>query len=291
MRTFDTPEPITVTLELGVADLRIDASDRADTVVDVQPSDPTKKADVAAAEATHVENANGTLLIRAPKGWRQWTPWGGHESIDVRLGIPAGSAVHGSAGVANLRAAGRLGEVRYRAGVGDVVLEHADRIEIRCGAGDVAADAVEGRAEVKTAGSIRLGSVGGPAVIKNTNGDTRIGEIGGDARLNASNGSIVVGIARSSVAAKTANGDVRIDEVARGSVVAQSAMGTVEIGIPPGVSAWLDLETKFGNVHNELENAERPRPGEDAVEVHAHTSMGDVTIRRPLAAGAGRRER
>jgi hypothetical protein len=291
MRTFDTPEPITVTLELGVADLRIDASDRADTVVDVQPSDPTKKADVAAAEATYVEDANGTLLIRAPKGWRQWTPWGGHESIDVRLGIPAGSAVHGSAGVASLRAAGRLGEVRYRAGVGDVVLEHADRIEIRCGAGDVAADAVEGRAEVKTAGSIRLGSVGGPAVIKNTNGDTRIGEIGGDARLNASNGSIVVGIARSSVAAKTANGDVRIDEVARGSVVAQSAMGTVDIGIPPGVSAWLDLETKFGNVHNELENAERPRPGEDAVEVHAHTSMGDVTIRRPLAAGAGRRER
>ena len=43
MPTFDTPEPITVTLELGVGDVRITASDRADTVVEVRPSDPAKE--------------------------------------------------------------------------------------------------------------------------------------------------------------------------------------------------------------------------------------------------------
>jgi hypothetical protein len=289
MRTFDTPQPVTVALELGVANVRIDASDRTDTVVDVQPNDPTKRSDVAGAERTAVEYANGTLLIKTPR-WRQWTPWGGHESIDVRIELPTGSAVHGSAGVANLRASGRLGECRYRAGVGDVLLERADRVELRCGAGDVAVEAVTGRAEIKTAGSIRIGTVEGPVVTKNSNGDTRIGEIAGEAHLHASNGSIVVDLARSGVVAKTANGDVRIEEVAHGSIVAQSAMGTVEIGIPHGISAWLDLETKFGNVHNELQEAGRPEPGGDAVEVHAHTSMGDVTIRRSLATGAGRRE-
>jgi hypothetical protein len=290
MTIFDTPEPINVELELGVANVRIDASDRTDTVVDVQPGDPTKRADVTAAQQTRVEYANGTLLITAPKGWRQWTPWGGHESIDVRIEVPAGSTVRGAAGVASLRATGRLGECAYRAGVGDVVLERAERVEIKSGAGGVAVDAIEGRAEIKTAGSIRIGTIGGPAVIKNTNGDTRLGEIAGDARVHASNGSIAIDLARSGVAAKTANGDVRIEEVRSGSVVAQSALGTVEIGIPNGVPAWLDLETKFGHVRNDLEDAERPEPGEDAVEVHAHTSMGDVTIRRPLTAAAGRRE-
>jgi DUF4097 and DUF4098 domain-containing protein YvlB len=286
MPTYDTPEPITVALELGVANVRIHASDRTDTVVDVQPGDATKRADVTAARQTRVEYANGTLLIATPKVWRQWTPWGGHESIDVRIDVPAGSTVRGTAGVASLRATGRLGECAYRAGVGDVVLERANRVEIKSGAGDVAVDAIEGRADVKTAGSIRIGTIAGPAVIKNTNGDTSLGEVAGDARVHASNGSIAIDLARSGIAAKTANGDVRIEEVRSGSVEAQSALGTVEIGIPNGVSAWLDLETKFGHVRNDLEDADRPEPGSDAVEVHAHTSMGDVTIRRALAAGA-----
>ena len=40
MPTFDTPEPISVTVEFGVGDLRIVASDRTDTMVEVRPSDP-----------------------------------------------------------------------------------------------------------------------------------------------------------------------------------------------------------------------------------------------------------
>lgn len=39
MPNFDTPEPISVTLELGVGNVRITASDRTDTTVDVRPSD------------------------------------------------------------------------------------------------------------------------------------------------------------------------------------------------------------------------------------------------------------
>jgi hypothetical protein len=46
MPTFDTPEPISVTVELGVGDLRIVASDRTDTMVEVRPSDAAKKADM-----------------------------------------------------------------------------------------------------------------------------------------------------------------------------------------------------------------------------------------------------
>ena len=78
------PEPISVTLEVGVGDIRIVASDRTDTIVDVRPSDPAKKSDVTAAELTRVEYAHGRLLVEAPKGWRQWSFRGGGESIGWR---------------------------------------------------------------------------------------------------------------------------------------------------------------------------------------------------------------
>lgn len=285
MPTFDTPEPISVTLELSLADVRIVASDRGDTIVDVRPSDPSKGSDVTAAEQTRVEYASGTLLVKAPKGWRQWSPWGpwGRESIDVRIELPAGSHVRGGAGVAALRCTGRIGECRYRTGVGDIALEQAGPVELTCGAGDVTVDAVAGRAEITTAGAVRVGRIDGSAVVKNRNGDTWIGEAAGDARVKASNGAISIDLARASVVAKTANGDVRIGEVAGGAVVAQSAFGAVEVGVRDGVAAWLDLETRFGTVRNDLDATERPEPGEDAVEVRAHTSMGDITVHRSLA--------
>jgi hypothetical protein len=278
-------------VELGVGDIRIDASDRTDTVVDVRPSDPGKKGDVSAAEETRVEYANGRLLVKAPKGWRQWTPWGGGESIEVRIELPAGSHVWGSAGVAALRCSGRIGDCRYRTGVGDIGLDEAGRVELKTGAGDITLGRVEGTAEVTTgSGAVGIASIDGTAVVKNGNGDTWIGEVAGDARVNAANGTISIDLAHAGVATKTANGRVRLGEVARGAVVAQSAFGTVEVGIRDGVPAWLDLDTKFGSVQNDLDAAERPEPGEDAVEVHARTSMGDITIHRSLASHTGKDE-
>jgi hypothetical protein len=64
----------------------------------------------------------------------------------------------------------------------------------------------------------------------------------------------------------------------------------VEIGACDGVAAWLELDTKFGNVQNDLVAAGRPEPDEDAVEVHARTSMGDITIHRSLESHTGKDE-
>jgi hypothetical protein len=285
MPTFDTPEPISVSIDLGyhVADIRIAASDRTDTVVEVRPSDPLKKSHAALAEQTLVQYASGTLLIGAPKRWRQWTRWGGSESIDVRIQLPTGSQVHGTAGVGSLRCTGRLGQCRFRTGVGDIRIEEAGPLELKAGAGEVTVDVANGGADVRTAGAIHVGSVDGAATIKNSNGDTWIGEVTGEARLTAANGAISVDLARADVAAKSANGDVRLGEVAHGAVVAQSAFGAVEIGIRDGVAAWLDLETKFGTVQNDLDASEHPGSEEDVVEVHAHTSMGNITIHRSFA--------
>lgn len=289
MPTFDTPEPISVTLDVGVGDIQVVASDRSDTVVDVRPSDPAKKSDVTAAEQTRVEYASGRLLVRAQKGWR-WSFRAGRESVDVQIELPTGSQVSGEAGVAALRSAGRIGGCRYKTGVGDIQLDQAGPLELKAGAGDITVGQAVGDVQVSTAGAVGIGSVDGTAMIKNTNGDTWIGEVTGDVRVNAANGRITIDRARAAASAKTANGDVRLGEVARGAVLVQSANGKIEIGVRDGVAAWLDLKTGFGNVQNDLQASDRPTPDEEAVDVRARTAYGDITIRRCQANDTGRDE-
>lgn len=283
MPTFDTPEPISVSLELGVADVRIVATDRPDTEVQVTPTDPAKESDVTAAEQTRVEYAAGRLVVRAPKNWKRYGPWGGSESIDVRIGLPAGSDVQGDASLAALYCTGRLGECRYKTSGGDIVLGQAGPVRLRTSAGDISVDRALEHAEVSTGtGELRIGAIDGTGIIKNSNGDTWVGAISGDLRVNSANGNIAVGRSQASVAAKTASGSIRLREVAGGEVTAQTAFGKIDIGLRDGVAAWLDLHTRFGHVLNSLDSAGQPQSG-DSVEIRAHTSYGDITIARVIS--------
>lgn len=281
MPTFDTPAPISVTIELGVGDVRIVAADRTDTIVEVRPSDGAKKSDVTAAEQTRVELDGGSLVIKAPKGWRQWTLRGGGESIDVEVSLPAGSDVRVEAGVAALRCAGRLGECHFKTGVGDIRIEHAGPVQVKTGVGDVTVERAADHAELATgSGAVHIGSIDGTAQIKNANGNSWVGEVTGELTVRAANGRIAIDHAHAGVAARTANGDVRLGEVASGAVLAQTGTGKLEIAIRDGVAAWLDLNTRYGRVHNGLEAADGPQPGEDTVEISARSSFGDITVRR-----------
>ena len=285
MTTFDTPDPITVDLEVGVGDVRIEATDRRDTTVQVRPSDPATPTDVRAAEQTRVEYANGHLIVHGPSGWRRWVSHRG-DSIDVAISVPSGSGLHAEVGVATLRATGRLGECRAKVGVGDVSIEEVGALNLKTGAGDVTVDRVAGRAEVVTgSGGVRVGRIDGTVWVKNSNGDTWIGQAAGDARASTANGTITIDRAGADVVAKSAHGQVRLGEVAHGTAVAESAFGDLEIGVRDGVPAWLDLHTKFGRVRNELDASGDPAAGEESVEVRAHTSMGDILIRRSLVGG------
>jgi DUF4097 and DUF4098 domain-containing protein YvlB len=281
MTTFETPSPITVTVELGIGNLQITAGDRTDTVVDVRPSDPTNNADVVAAERIRIEYENGRLSVKATKTWKQYTPRGGRESVDVRIDVPAGSQVHGEGGIVALRGTGRLGECRYKTGVGDIRIEQAGPVGLKTGSGNISVEHAVGRAVIATgSGALRIGTIDGPAVIKNSNGHTHIDGVTGDLRVNAANGTITVDQAEAGVEARTANGDVRLGQVARGTALVQTAYGQVDVGIRQGAVAWLDLVTGFGSVQNDLDAGEGPTSGEDAVEVRARTSFGDITIHR-----------
>ena len=67
MPTFSTPDPITLNFDVAVGHIRIAASSRNDTVVEVLPSNSSREVDVRVAEQTRVEFAGGRLQIKTPK--------------------------------------------------------------------------------------------------------------------------------------------------------------------------------------------------------------------------------
>lgn len=280
-KTFETTEPIAVTLSLNIANVRISAGDRTDTVVTVTPNDASKKADVEAAEQTRAEFSGGRLLVKAPRSWKQYTLFKfGRESLDVSIELPAGSSVDGEAWVGDLRCTGRLGEFRYRTGAGDIRLERAGPAQVSTGAGRVGVDVVEGKSEITGSGQMRLGELQGPAVVKNLNGPIWIGLAADDLRCSSSNGDISVDRALGAVEAKTANGDVCVGEVVRGSIALRTAYGRLEIGIREGTAALLDVSSSFGRVENSLRASDGPQPSDETVQLSARTSYGDIVIHR-----------
>jgi hypothetical protein len=280
MPVFATPGPISVTVEVYAADLQIVASDRADTVVELRPTNEADESDVRAAEQTRVEHADGTLTIRGPRA-RGMDLSKKSRSVDLVIELPTGSQLHGFVTAGEVRSSGALGECRFRMSVGHAQLDRTGPLRLTT-LGRITVDAVGGDAEVDTgSGRIRLGAVDGGAVVKNSNGETEIGTVAGDLRARSANGSITVDRAGAGVDAKTSNGSIRVGTVARGSVSLRTAAGDLDVGIADGTAAWLDLKTGHGRVRNELADLGRgPAESDETVEVRASTSFGDITVRR-----------
>lgn len=280
MPIFTTPEPIAVTVDLVVGDVRIIASDRDDTVVDVRPSDASREVDVRAAEQTRVDYLSGQLLIKAPKP-RVLGLFARAGSVDLTLEVPAGSSLEVETSAAAVTCSGRLGECRISTSAGDVRLDDTGRLDLNTGAGLVIVNQVAGDATVSTgSGKVRVSGIDGNAVIKNANGDNWVGVVGGTLRVNTANGDISVDRAGADLTAATANGDVRIGELIRGATSVKTAAGRIEFGIRAGTAAQLDVHTSFGRVHNQLEPVPGPQGAEQTVTVRARTSYGDIVIRR-----------
>ncbi|MFI5912086.1 DUF4097 family beta strand repeat-containing protein [Dactylosporangium sp. NPDC051541] len=281
MPTYETPEPITISLELAVGHVRIAAApDRTTTNVEIRPTDPGERSDVEAAGLVRVDHTGGELRITGPKS-RMFDFSRTTRSVDVVVEVPSGSGVTGKLELGDYRFTGRLGDCRLKTGLGNVWVEQTGALRVDSGAGDVTALDVAGDAEIATGtGKVQLGAVQGAAVVKNSNGESTVDAVSGDVRIRNANGSIAVGRAGSGVDAKTALGNVRLGAVIRGSVVTESALGDLDIGIADGSAAWLEVNTGFGHVRNELHNATRPEPTDETVQVRGRTSYGDITIRR-----------
>lgn len=290
MPTFETPEPIFASISLVVGNVWVIASDRRDTSVVVTPSDRSNDSDVKAAEATRVEYSHGTLVVKGPNQRGPFS-FGKTGSLEVTIELPADSRLGGDAAVADFRCDGRLGECKITTATGSIRLDQTGPLHLSTSTGSITVDRADGLVELTGAGEVRVRQIDGPATIKNLNGDTWIGEITGEFRCRAANGNITVDRAQATLVAKTAKGDIRFRDVARGSAGLASGLGELEVGIREGTSALLDVRSGFGTVDNSLSATDGPEPSGETLEVRARTSFGDILIHRSVPEDAhGKKE-
>lgn len=281
MPTFNTPGPLHVAIEAGGGDIRIAATERTDTVVTVTPHTPDRPADVRAAAQVKVDLSGDVLTVKGLKSWRQFSPFGDHGLADIAIELPSRSDVSATTAVGAIVADGELGRVTAKSAMGDIAVDHMATGRAKTAFGDVQIDRVDGDLDAGTAsGELRIGDVRGSATVKSSNGNITLGHVTGDLKVKAANGRIDVERADRSVVSKTANGSTRIGQVGEGDVLLTAAAGGMDIGIPHGTAAWLDLHSQYGRVRNELESTGEPTTGERRVKVTAKTATGDVVVHR-----------
>jgi DUF4097 and DUF4098 domain-containing protein YvlB len=279
MPSYETPEPISVLLDVYAGYVQIVASDRTDTTVEVRPSDPSDSSDVEAAQKTKVDYADGTLTVRGPKRTFDFSKK--TRAVDVVIELPTGSKVDADVTAGSVRTSGVLGVTEVDMSAGNIHVDRTGPLRADTGAGQVHVGAVSGHAEVKTgSGHIRIGTVHGALIAKNSNGHIDAGTVDGELKARSANGDITVERAGGPAEARTAMGSINVGEVVRDTVTLNTAMGGIEIGIAPGTAAWIDAKTSFGRVTNTLEGSDGPGNSAETVRVTAHTSFGDITVRR-----------
>ncbi|MGI5502383.1 DUF4097 family beta strand repeat-containing protein [Lentzea sp. CA-135723] len=279
MPSYDTPEPISVLLDVYAGHVQIVATDRATTTVDVRPSDAHDSSDVDAARKTTVDYGDGTLMVRGPKRTFDFSKK--TRSVDITIELPTGSKVDLDVTAGSVRTSGVLGVTEVDMSAGNIHLDRTGALKADTGAGQVKVGAVDGNAEVKTgSGHLRVGTVRGALVVKNSNGHIDVGTVEGDLRARSANGDINVERAEALVEARTAMGSIEVGEVVKDTVTLNTAMGGIELGIAHGTAAWIDAKTSFGRVSNTLEGSDGPGNAAQTVKVTAHTAFGDIAVRR-----------
>jgi hypothetical protein len=263
MPTFNTPQPITATVEISAGSVRLVATDRDDTVVDVRPRDESRSHDVKAAEQVRVDFSHGTLLVSSQRGFS--FPRRGAVVVDIAL--PAGSRLNASAASANITADGKYTDCKFASA-----------------SGDLAVGSVAGNLKADTAsGGITVNDINGSASVSTASGDATIGDVDGDVKFRAASGVLRVSRLHGNLSAQTASGDVTVATAVNGGVSAQTSSGEVVVGIAEGTSAELDLRTRSGEVRNLLTPSDGPAAGDETLVVHARTGSGDVVIQRASA--------
>jgi hypothetical protein len=265
MPTFATPEPIAVRIEAGNGSIRLVASDRADTVVEVRPRDESRNSDVWAAEHTRVDFRDGKLIV---SGAKRGLPLFRDGAIGLEIALPSRSQLHASLASADLRAEGEFADFR-----------------VASASGDVEVDSVTGKIKVANAsGAFTVHAAQGSASVATASGDATVGHLDGDLKFKAASGSLTVDRLCGYAKARTASGSVDVAAAVRGGVSAHTSSGEVAVGIVEGTAARLDIVTGSGVVGNELQPSDGPQQGEETLVLHVRSGSGDVSIRRASAA-------
>ncbi|MCZ0980661.1 DUF4097 family beta strand repeat-containing protein [Streptomyces diastatochromogenes] len=187
MQNFATPAAIVATLSVPAGRIRLIATDRTDTTVEVLPADPSSSRDKKTAEHTEVTYTDGVLSIEVPKS--KGSVLGGAGSIQVTVQLPTGSRVQAQAAAAELTAVGRFGDIDFQGAYREIKIDEAARLHLTATDGDIEVSRLTGPARITTArGDIRIvEALTGTVALTTQKGDISIAAATGvSASLDAS---------------------------------------------------------------------------------------------------------
>ncbi|ROS38202.1 DUF4097 family beta strand repeat-containing protein [Amycolatopsis thermoflava] len=277
MNTFATPSPITAALITAGARVRIAASERPDTVVQVEPLDAANASDVTVAERTEVAFAGGELSVKTRK------PGGRTGSVAITIELPAGSRLVLHSTWTDVRAEGRFGDCELNLGSGHVQLDHIAALRGNLAAGSVAIAHVAGPADVDGgAAGLRIGEVDGVVRYQGSTGQVWIGHARSDVDLGSARGGFDIDRADAGVVANAGDCPIRIGRMTRGRAELANASGGIEVGISEGAAVSVDAKSTKGAVRSSLSAQDAEGSGE-RVSVRARTRLDDIVIHRVAA--------
>jgi hypothetical protein len=275
MPAFATPGPIAATVVVAGAHVRIAASDRADTVVLVEPINAASRSDVKVARKTRVDFSGGRLTVKTTVSGDK------NGSVAISIDLPAGSSLVAYLTHSRVHVGGPLGECELHMASSQVQLDHIDALRADIAAGEVAAGHIAGRASIQGGtATVRIGEVNGAVRLLSSAAQVWIGAASANLDLSTGSGGFGIDRADGSVTAKTGDGAIRIGRLTRGQAELVNSSGNIEIGISEGTAARVDADSKKGSVRNYLPSQEDPGTFDDKVTVGARTRHGDIIIRR-----------
>lgn len=224
------------------------------------PRSGEERAAAAVAATTLEWDADARrLVVRGP---RELALRGVPLAVTVRA--PVDSVLRVRAGAARVGVEGRAGEVTVH-GTGEVVLDEVGgRTDLRCGAGEV-----------------RVGRLAGPLRMTGGAGGVHLDHVLAPAEITTGAGRVRLGEVRADVAVRAAAGDVDVADAVAGDLEIGTGVGSLRIGVHPGVDARVTLRASVGRVRSDLPvRSDRPEHpgGGPPLRVRARTGAGDVTV-------------
>jgi DUF4097 and DUF4098 domain-containing protein YvlB len=268
-KTFHTPGPASLYIELGSGQVVISATETDETAVNVEGPD---------AEDTTVEQRGDQIVVIAPQRRSGLLGLGGDLAVTVSL--PHGSDLTTKLGSADLEVTGRLGSTRVKSGSGEVRVDKLSQdAVVKSGSGNVQVASSTGDLRVKTgSGHVQVGRTEGTAVVATGSGRVSLDATEAETMVKTGSGDVLVGSAGADVSMTSGSGDLEVASVSRGAVTAKTASGSVVVGVVGGVPVWTDISTLSGHVRSNLVGAGQPAEGQDHIEIRATTVSGDVVL-------------
>jgi hypothetical protein len=218
-------------------------------------------------EQTAVELRGDTIVVHAPRqgGIFDFAKFGGRgkAGLDVHVVVPTDTPVKISTFTAPIRIPGDVGSADIAFGAAEAVVRRvAGDLRMRFGSG-----------------TAKVVEVTGSVQVRSGSGDAEFGEVGGALSSGCGSGNLRARIVHGAVHARCGSGAARLEAV-HDDVDVASGSGGLEIGLPAGVSAELNVTTGSGRVSSDLPVEDAPRSAAKPIHIRARTGSGDVRLFR-----------